>query len=507
MMTLLQSQLPKPGSKVAILMNPCLELVPVIIGILKLGASYIPINTDWSNEDVISVLEATHPDVFLCENTSRFSGISIKTEILDVHTFLVTAAEYFVTHKPTSADHCPATSAAVIFCEKETDGTFRTIPISHQLIFNRIFAHWEKLPFGNTEIVIMKSSIASTDSLVELFGALLAGKCILLLPQEVCSNLEMFFGILETNTVRRFSSDSSNLIKMCSFLKTHNRHFYGSLKLVMVTGAGDLSPELAEQFFEYFPRCKLGHAYSVPELAGDVAWCIFDDKADLQQYILDEIVPCGVPIHPFDLVIVSENMKALPDGIAGELYIDTYPVLDRTANTSGKNSHLLKTGVTAFICPKKEFLYVMPAQREVTDFPERRDEKIILPEEETLERISPQNTEPVAQVYEAVDMTPEAEIEVVNFLTAGIDSSDLDDIAQENLKVYVKTLLDGMKPPYLTFALNDESGIPCAVNMSYDPFAIQDDLRKLLFRVDDPQHTVMNLFTDSFIRTLPQILG
>jgi non-ribosomal peptide synthetase component F len=140
---------------IAIAMKPSLESVPFLLGILKLGAAYVPINPFWNDKLIAETLEQTKPKVLVCDDLSRFASFSDDLHLIDAKTFLSVAEELLSTNHLITITYSKSSLPAVVlvdhFCADEKQPP-KVDRLSHQLIMNRLFAHWTKLPYASDEV-------------------------------------------------------------------------------------------------------------------------------------------------------------------------------------------------------------------------------------------------------------------------------------------------------------------------------------------------------------------
>lgn len=501
--------------KIALMMEPCLELIPILFGIVKLGVPYIPLGPKWTAEELDCVIRQNQPQICICDSSERFAVHSTSMEIFDSHMFLLVAADHFSSCKNFSNPSCTEHTTAVVLHKRDENQTLLPVALSHGIILNRISAHWEKLPFSKDEVVLMRGSLTSTDSLVEIFGSLLVGHTVLVLPRKLLVDTKIFLDVVEKEPIGRVFFTTAELFDLCKFLRSKEKRFHGLLKLVMVTGDDVLPVQLAKEFFDVFPKCKLGCAYSKMEFAGAITWSLFDDKSDLLKNACEDVIPCGSANKDFGFFIVDAFMRSVGHGSVGDLYVESRFHNEFSASAklvSGSEvlalidtKHLLRTGDLAFIHGKNDLLYVL-RPRELCD-----GQKLI-PEsspEETVQEVASNNSS-----FSWADFTAETEGDIMNILTASTvlivpEKNDLlvggDTI--EKVQTYVQKVLFGLEPREVVFILKDSLDQPCALTMAYDPCMISEETRSLLIPRNDPKNEIADFLVELFSQAIPQLPG
>ncbi|XP_055349428.1 uncharacterized protein LOC129596227 [Paramacrobiotus metropolitanus] len=542
--------LPHTGPvKIAFLAPRSIETIPIIFGMTKMGAAAIPVDPQWTVDRIQIILTETRPHIFICDDTLRLQ-LDIKNlpvEVIDAQMFLLIAADYatFYRRAPTIVSQDEDSTAVILY---DAD-TLQSYEFSHKLILHRLAAHWDKLYFtsNEAETVLVKSPFTSINILIELFGTLLGGQTALFLPVDICSQPAVFIHVLETFPVRRLLLTPTELNHLLLYIKERKREFFGSLKLVMIHQQEHdaLSCETAEEFFDVFSPSKLGYSYAVGELAGEIAWCIFDNKEDLSSHVENDLIPVGTPISPeLELLVLDDDMQPVTNGTTGKLFVNCNWLRKRIAEVSvavnglghdhddsGELSDMVRTGRSAFIEPKSGFLYIIPEPPVKQEIEEELAppnppptpppvHEVPMASEEAVTVSVPSESATVAiptPVFVAVhapdEMSPELKDEAVNLLLSGIlSSSDLTS-HEENLHLrsqlaeYALTIFEGMEPREFVFIVTDDRDEACGIGMAYDPFEISADLKELMHPMKDPRNQLLHRILKPLTRTLPQSAG
>ena len=179
---------------------------------------------------------------------------------------------------------------------------------------NRFAWMWNSFPFQVGEICCQKTDLNFVDSVWELFGPLLKGVPVVIVPHDVVNDP---IGLIDTSAyhgVTRITLVPSLLRVMLEVKEDiHNR--LPGLQVWVVSGE-PLSIELCRSFQELLPGRILLNLYGSSEASAD-ATCYYTDSLKSNQLR----VPIGRPIANIQVYILDSNMQPTPIGVPGELHI------------------------------------------------------------------------------------------------------------------------------------------------------------------------------------------
>ena len=182
----------------------------------------------------------------------------------------------------------------------------------HKGTINRFSWMWNKYPFTSGEVCVQKTTLNFVDSIWEIFGPLLKGITLVIAPDEIVADPEVFIPFLADHSVTRIVLVPSILQAMLD----HEPNLGKRLpKLQMWTTSGEaLSVKLYNELLTAHPYVRLLNIYGSSEVAADVT-CL-----DTSQYPTPDQMYIGKPIDNIKVYILDELMEPVPIGVPGELY-------------------------------------------------------------------------------------------------------------------------------------------------------------------------------------------
>jgi amino acid adenylation domain-containing protein len=278
---------------VGIKMEPSIEMITGILGILKSGAAYLPIDPDYPRERIDYMLKDSGAKVLLSE----------VSEALPTHLTHLT----HLTH-PTQLSYIIYTSGST--------GQPKGVMVNHQPVINLLFYLDKAYPFGETDTYLLKTSYIFDVSVTELFGWFLNGGRLVVLPGGDEKDPRK---ILES--VARFHVTHINFVPSMfnAFVETLHMEaesidFLSSLKYIFLAGEA-LKPELVNRFRRIDSQVPLENLYGPTEAA------VYAGKYSLSDWGGDSDIPIGRPVQNVELYVLDRAKQLQPIGISGELCI------------------------------------------------------------------------------------------------------------------------------------------------------------------------------------------
>ena len=162
-----------PDALVGLLVERSLELVIAILGIMKAGAAYLPLDPTHPRERLAFILEDARVPVVLtqrdlCQKLPPATGHTVLCLDDDRPSFLAESTAGF----PSGAT--PDNVAYALFTSGST-GVPKGVLMSHRALYNRLCWMREALPFGATDRMLHKTALVFDASVCEILLPLVTG--------------------------------------------------------------------------------------------------------------------------------------------------------------------------------------------------------------------------------------------------------------------------------------------------------------------------------------------
>ena len=302
----LQSLGVKPEVLVGICLERSLSVLVAILGILKVGAAYVPLDPAYPQERRSFMLADAKVPVLLTQKNLL--------ETLPEHSAKVVCIDAEWQEISRESDRNPAVKVdadnlAYVLDTSGSTGTPKGVLGTHRGTVNRCF--WNPYPFIEEDICCQKTSLNFVDSVWEIFAPLLHGLPTVIIPDRAVKDINQFLQTLSKQNVTRLVLVPSLLRAILDSFPDLDRRL-PQLKYWICSGE-TLPLELCQQFREQMPQRVLINLYGSSEVAADVTW--YDATHCVEK------VPIGRPIANTQIYLLDRNLQPVPIGIPGEIYV------------------------------------------------------------------------------------------------------------------------------------------------------------------------------------------
>lgn len=313
----LQKKGVKPDELVGIFLERSVETLIGILGILKSGGAYVPMEPILPKERLAFILEDTQVSLLitrrhLLENLPTCSGEFVFVD--EWQTFTAESEE-----NPTS-DATPENLAYIIYTSGST-GTPKGVMVQHCGVDNMVQAQVKFFNVRPESRILQFYSFAFDASIFETFMALLTGATLFLETRDTLMQGSTLANLLREKRITSIQFPPSILELMPS-------ENLPDLEVVMV--GGEVYP--SDLVARWAVGRRLFNVYGPTEAT---VWAAVYERIDDRQKL-----PIGQPIPNTQIYILDSNLQPVPVGVAGEICISGVGVargyLNRPELTSEK---------------------------------------------------------------------------------------------------------------------------------------------------------------------------
>ncbi|WP_455659584.1 amino acid adenylation domain-containing protein [Pseudomonas sichuanensis] len=298
-----------PEVRVGLAVERGLPMVVAIVAILKAGGAYVPLDPIYPQERLGFMVEDSGIAVLLTQASlqERFPGVPAL--LLD------TPLDGYPQHNP-EQHVVPGNLAYIIYTSGSTGKPKGALLAHHNVV--RLFEATESwFGFDQSDVWSLFHSYAFDFSVWEIFGALLYGGKLVVVPQDVARSPEDFLRLLGREGVTVLNQTPSAFkALMHEALSAENPQL--SLRHV-VFGGEALDVKSLRPWFERFgdnaPR--LINMYGITETTVHVTYRPLS-LADLE---LEASSPIGAPIPDLSWYVLDADLNLVAKGCTGELYV------------------------------------------------------------------------------------------------------------------------------------------------------------------------------------------
>jgi amino acid adenylation domain-containing protein len=281
-----------PDTLIPICVDKSINMLIGILGILKAGAAYVPIDPNSPKTRKRFILDDTNAKLMLTNSkTLKEFATEFSINLDDIN--------FSKNHNNSERKLTTSNSLAYIIYTSGTSGTPKGVMIEHRQIINTLFNLIESLNLKKCKNCSLYSNYIFDASVYEMFPPLLVGSTLQIVPEDALIDQKKLIDFFNKNNVEKTFLPTAMFKQIYKSLdKTH-------LKFVH-TGGESLTK------IEGTPNIALFNQYGPTEAS---VYCTELKVTDINN------ISIGKPIRNIKTYILDKDLNLVPVGITGELHI------------------------------------------------------------------------------------------------------------------------------------------------------------------------------------------
>jgi amino acid adenylation domain-containing protein len=306
-----------PDQLVALYMEHSIEVVCAILGVLKTGAAYVPVDPASPKERLafmlrdIAAARAGAVPVVVTQSHLEDGVPENAAQVVKLDADFATIGSYPVANPERRIASRPDSLAYVIYTSGST-GTPKGVMIEHRSLVNYIW--WAKDQYSRDERLDwpLFSSLAFDLTVTSIFTPLISGGRIVVIREDPGMPGMAIFKVIEDGTVDIVKLTPAHL----AMIKDMNLAATKIRKLIV--GGEDFKTALARDITRTFGRrVDIYNEYGPTEATVGCMIHRYDVDTDLALS-----VPIGIPAANTGVYILDEQLRPVPTtGVIGEMYV------------------------------------------------------------------------------------------------------------------------------------------------------------------------------------------
>ena len=287
-------------SPIAVLLGRSANIVIVLLGILKSGRSYIPLDPTFPEDRLNYIIDNSQIKVLINEkehslNTSdEVQTISLETILEEIKAF----------EGNQSVTISPQDTAYIIYTSGST-GNPKGVEIGHQSLLNFLISIQKEPGVQSNDVFFSVTTYSFDISILEFFVPLISGATLYIANQEILADPNAIIqkiGEIQPTIIQATPSFYQMLF---------NADWVGDKRLKILCGGDLLSEALAEKLID--------NSLEVWNMYGPTETTIWSSQKKLEHS--KEASNIGKPIHNTQIYILDSFLTPKPVGTSGAIYI------------------------------------------------------------------------------------------------------------------------------------------------------------------------------------------
>ncbi|WP_418054994.1 non-ribosomal peptide synthetase [Pseudomonas syringae] len=297
-----------PDDRVAICVERGVEMMVGLLGVLKAGAAYVPLDPHFPLDRLAYMLENSAPAVILTQHAlhSVLPASSVPVLLLDPEHAECEGLLAQPDDNPLRTELPPEHLAYVIYTSGST-GLPKGVQVSHQALSNFLHSMQQQPGLSAHDRLLAITTISFDIAALELYLPLANGACVVLASRETTMDGVQLQHLLAEQHITVMQATPTTWQMLV------NSGWAGKQDLRIFCGGEALPRSLARELLSR--SSELWNLYGPTETT---IWSCVERVDELGESVT---VPIGKPIANTRLYLLDAQQQPVPQGVAGELYI------------------------------------------------------------------------------------------------------------------------------------------------------------------------------------------
>ncbi|WP_232832495.1 non-ribosomal peptide synthetase [Photorhabdus sp. CRCIA-P01] len=307
----LRAQGVSTGGRVAVLLQRGIDMVTTLLAVMKAGAAYVPVDPSFPADRVRYMLNDAEPQCIISnriisnrECASRLVGFAELTCLLD-H---IDLSQSPTTNIPKQLIGLAASAPAYVIYTSGSTGNPKGVMVSHSAVNNFLISMQDNLQCMAQDNVLAITTISFDIAVLELYLPWLSGATCVVAAQQDVTDPARLVALLEQHNISLLQATPTTWNMLLE------SGWQGRSSLKMISGGEALPLATA--------TALLSKGNALWNMYGPTETTVWSTIAKLDAQLLEQqLVTIGLPLNNTTIYLLDEQLKPVPFGAVGELYI------------------------------------------------------------------------------------------------------------------------------------------------------------------------------------------
>ena len=317
-----------PDTIVGIMMERSVEMIVGIMGILKAGGAYLPIDPRYPEERIDYMLKDSNTKILIINKSeARISKSRVQTnpnapkinvpnnEFKDLMVLDFENLNFeFVSSFGFRISDLNSSNLAYVIYTSGTTGKPKGVLIEHKNVVRLLFNDRFQFDFNEQDVWSLFHSTSFDFSVWEMYGALLYGGMLVIIPRITTLDPGEFLQVLKKRQVTILNQTPSAFYNLAY---EELRQSGTGLRIRYVIFGGEaLKPSKLSEWQKKYPDTLLVNMFGITETTVHITY------KEIKEYDMElSLSNIGKPIPTLSTYILDKNLKPVSIGVKGEIVV------------------------------------------------------------------------------------------------------------------------------------------------------------------------------------------
>ncbi|MCM3186402.1 amino acid adenylation domain-containing protein [Priestia megaterium] len=313
-----------PEQFVALALPRSLDMIVGLMAVLKTGAAYLPLDPEYPHERIMFMLGDAKPTCILTSSglVSKLPKMDDKVTVLLDEISTIKELKLYPSSNPMDSDRIqpmsPYNAAYIIYTSGST-GVPKGVVIPHQNVVRLFEATKQWFHFNSSDVGTMFHSYAFDFSVWEIWGPLLYGGRLVVVPHEISRSPEDFLKLLVSEKVTVLNQTPSAFYQFMQADKENSNIGRNLCLRFIIFGGEALELSRLDDWYSRHPENSptLINMYGITETTVHVSYLELNKSSTSIR--ANSLI--GTGISDLNVYVLDAYLQPVPPGVVGELYV------------------------------------------------------------------------------------------------------------------------------------------------------------------------------------------
>ena len=302
-----------PDQRVAVYFERGINMIVGMLGILKAGAGYLPLDKNLPDSRIQFMLGDSNPTLLITDSSNQ-EEITKKAKPADIRIFNLDDFNHKKQQNP-SLNNLNVEKLAYTIYTSGSTGDPKGVDIENQQLSNLIDSMNAQFTYEKDDRWTLFHSISFDFSVWEIWGALTSGATLVVVDEQTSKSSEDFLKLLQDQEISVLNQTPGAFKSLLTAMDGADQKYrLPALKQVILSGeALDTSVQLEWNRLNPSNSAKLINMYGITEIT--VVGTFHDVTFEGEKPVI------GRPIPNTEIYILDDQKSLLPPGVPGEIYV------------------------------------------------------------------------------------------------------------------------------------------------------------------------------------------